>query len=207
MTKQMAESDACAAMNYTQGRTECISEAVFKVRPPPLKRRAQQPKMFAMKNMGLTFPDHSYPGFEQALGQVEDIEESAHTSQGAFGYLLSRIAPRPQLAAAMHFPISDDIVDCAYNSMRKHFPEGLHPEFGKDIIWPTDLMVLKVKKGKNGKPPKIEQFMSEVSDYTWSPPQNVYGPMADPKYPGPTAQLDMTNLIEPGEDTYCGNGH
>jgi hypothetical protein len=31
--------------------------------------------------------------------------------------------------------------------------------------------------------------------------------MADPKYPDPTAQLDTTNLIEPGPDTYCENGY
>ncbi len=68
-------------------------------------------------------------------------------------------------------------------------------------------MVLKVKKVKNGKPPKIEQFMGEVSDYTLGPSQNVYGPMADPKYEEPTTQLDVTNLIEPGDDTDCDNGY
>ena len=81
----------------------------------------------------------------------------------------------------------------------------VNPELGKDIIWPADLMVLKVKKG--GKPPRIEQFMGEVSDYTYGPAQNVYAPLADPKYPDPTAQLDRTNLIEPGPDTYCENGY
>ena len=103
--------------------------------------------------------------------------------------------------------IEDDIVECAYNSVRKHFLKGSYPELGKDIVFSTDLMVLKVKKGKNGKPPKIEQFMGEVSDYTWGPSQNVYGPMADPKYPEPTSQLDLTNLIKPGVDTYCENGY
>jgi ribonuclease Z len=160
-----------------------------------------------MKTMGLTFPDHSVPGFEDALDQMNDIVESAHTPQGAFGYMLSQIDPRPQLAVATHFPVEDDIVKCAYDSVRKHFPKGRYPELGKDIVFSTDLMVLKVKKGKNGKPPKIEQFMGEVSDYTWGPFQNVYGPMADPKYPEPTAQLDTTNLIEPGPDTYCENGY
>ncbi len=48
--------------------------------------------------------------------------------------------------------------------MRMHFPKGSYPEFGKDIVFSTDLMVLKVKKDKDGKPPKIEQFMGEVSD-------------------------------------------
>jgi ribonuclease Z len=164
-------------------------------------------ELFVMKNFGLTWPDHSVDGFEQALEQAEDIEESAHTPQGAFGYLLSQIEPRPQLTAAVHFPVADDTVECALNSVRKHFPKGSYPKLGKDIIWPTDLMVLKVKKGKNGKPPKIEQFMGEVSGYTYAPPSNVYGPMADAKYESPTAQLDTTNLIVPGVDTYCDNGY
>jgi len=42
------------------------------------------------------------------------------------------------------------------NSVRNYFPEESYPEFGKDIVWPTDLMVLKVTKGK---PPRIEQFI------------------------------------------------
>jgi ribonuclease Z len=110
-----------------------------------------------------------------------------------------------QRALAAHFPVADDTVECALNSVQKHFPTGRCPEFGKDIVWPADLMVLKVKKG--GKPPRIEQFMGEVSDYTYGPAQNVYAPLADPKYPDPTAQLDRTNLIEPGPDTYCENGY
>ena len=69
--------------------------------------------------------------------------------------------------------------------MRKHFPKGSYPELGKDILWPTDLMVLKVKKGKNGKPPKIEQFMGEVSDYTFGPPQNVYCAAGSGEVPEP----------------------
>jgi ribonuclease Z len=109
-----------------------------------------------------------------------------------------------QRALAAHFPVADDTVECALNSVQKHFPTGRCPEFGKDIVWPADLMVLKVKKGK---PPKIEQFMGDVSAYTWSPPQNVYLPLAPAKYEGPTAQLDTTNLILPGDDTYCDNGY
>jgi ribonuclease Z len=158
-----------------------------------------------MKSLGLPFPDHSAPGFDQAVENLGAIVESAHTPQGAFGYLLSQIAPRPQLTVPVHFTLADDTVECAYNSVRNHFPGGSYPEFGKDIVWPADLMVLKVKKG--GKPPRIEQFMGEVSDYTYGPAQNVYAPLADPKYPDPTAQLDRTNLIEPGPDTYCENGY
>jgi ribonuclease Z len=164
-------------------------------------------ELIVMKNFGLTWPDHSVDGFEQALEQAKDIEESAHTPQGAFGYVLSKIEPRPHLTAGVHFPIADDTVECALNSVQKHFPEGSYPEFGKDIIWPADLMVLKVKKGKGGKPPVIEQFMGDVAEYTWAPPANAYGPLADAKYETPTSQLDTTNMILPGDDTYCDNGY
>jgi ribonuclease Z len=165
------------------------------------------PEVAVMKALGLAFPDHSAPGFDQALGSMAAIVESAHTPQGAFGYLLSQIDPRPQLTAGCHFTIADDTVEGALNSVRKHFPRDSYPELGKDIVWPTDLMVLKVKKGNNGKPPKIEQFMGEVSDYTFGPFQNVYAPLAPAKYPTPTAQLDTTNLIQPSPDTYRENGY
>ncbi len=164
-------------------------------------------ELAVMKTMGLTFPDRSAPGFDQALDQMNAIVESAHTPQGAFGTMLSQMDPRPQLAVLAHFPVNDDIVACALHSVRQHFPKGSYPALGKDIVWSTDLMVLKVKKGTNGQPPQIEQFMGEVSAYTWGPLQNVYGPMAEPKYETPTAQLDTTNLIEPGDDTYCENGY
>ena len=92
------------------------------------------------------------------------------------------------------------------NSVRVHFPQSRYPEFGKDIIWSTDLMVLKVKKGKKGKPPQIKQLMGKVSDYTSSPPQNMYSPLNPAKCPSNTAQLDTTNLISP-DDYYCENGY
>ena len=120
---------------------------------------------------------------------------------------LSQIDPRPQLTVVTHFWTVDDAVECALNCVRKHFPEGSYPEFGKDIVWSADLMVLLVKKGKNGKPPKIEQSMGDVSAYSFVLPQNVYVPLAPAKYPTPTAQLDTTNLIPPGPDTYSDNGY
>jgi ribonuclease Z len=162
------------------------------------------PELWAMKNLGLAFPDHSVPGFDQAVDAVWPMYEACHTGQGAFGHLLSQIEPRPQLAVPVHFPVADDTVACAMNSVRKHFPHDSYPVLGKDIVWPTDLMVLKVKRGK---PPEIEQFMGDVSDYAFVPPPNVYSPLTPAKYPSPTAQLDETDLIEPGADTYCENGY
>ncbi|MFN8201662.1 MAG: hypothetical protein U0S48_03795 [Solirubrobacteraceae bacterium] len=165
------------------------------------------PELLAMKNMGLAFPDYSVPGFRRLVDGTAYVEANAHTPQGAFGYLLSQIDPRPCLTVVTHFPVADDTVKCAMNSVREHFPRGKYPRFGQDITWSTDLMVLKVKKGKNGKPPKIEQMMATVSDYTYAAPQNVHSPLGPAKYPSATAQLDTTNMIAPGADTYCENGY
>ena len=48
--------------------------------------------------------------------------------------------------------------------------------------------------------------MGEVSDYTWGPSQNAYGPMDAPKYEVLTMQLDLTNPIRLGDDTSYENG-
>ncbi|MGE5603048.1 MAG: hypothetical protein ACM30E_08355 [Nitrososphaerales archaeon] len=160
-----------------------------------------------MKTMGLTWPDHAAPGFEMALAQMNAIAESAHTPQGAFGYMLSRMRPRRSLRS----PVTSRSRTTSSRALRtvcgSTSLEDNYPVLGQDLVYSTDLLVLKVKKGKHGRPPKIEQFIGDVSDYTWGPFQNVYGPMADPKYPEPTSQLDRTNLIEPGANTYCANGY
>lgn len=165
------------------------------------------PELLAMKNMGLTFPDYSVPGFRTLVAGAAAVEANSHTPQGAFGYLLSQIHPRPDLTVVAHFPVADDTVACAMNSVRNHFPKSRYPQFGKDIVWSTDLMVLKVKKRGHGRPPEIEQLIGKVSDYTFAAPQNVHSPLSTPKYPSPTAQLDTTNLISPGPTTYCANGY
>jgi ribonuclease Z len=165
------------------------------------------PELLTMKNYpGLTAPPppDTDPNFDKAVQNTANIEESSHTPQGAFGYLLSRIHPRPKLAVVAHFPVADDTVGCAMNSVLAHFPpDSGYPIKGRDIIWSTDLMVLTVKKTG------ITQRMGVVSDYTFAPPQNVYPPESQnpPKYPSPTAQLDKSTLIEPGDDTYCENGY
>ena len=58
-------------------------------------------------------------------------------------------------------------------------------------------MVLSVKKSG------ITQLMGQVSDYSFAPPQNVPPNQTSPKYPSPTAQLDQSTLIQPGNNTYC----
>jgi ribonuclease Z len=163
------------------------------------------PELLAMKNLGLPAPLPGNPAFDAAVQQLTNVIDSSHTPQGAFGYLLSQITPRPRLTVIAHFPVADDTVQCALNSVQAHFPEGGYPILGRDIIWSTDLMVLRVKKGR------ITQFFGEVSDFTFGPPQNVYSPLKPPKYPTPTAQIDQSTLIPAtnpdGSVNYCENGY
>jgi ribonuclease Z len=165
------------------------------------------PELLAMKNMGLTSPPP--PGtntnFDKAVQDSANIESSSHTPQGAFGYLLSQINPRPKLTVIAHFPVADDTIECAMNSVQAHFPDTGYPILNQDIVWSTDLMVLSIKK--EGPTTTITQRIGVVSDYTFGPPTNLYGPLDPPKYPTPTAQLDQTTLIQSGNNTYCENGY
>lgn len=168
------------------------------------------PELLTMKNYpGLTSPPP--PGtnasFDKAVQNTTNIENSSHTPQGAFGYLLSQITPRPRLTVIAHFPVADDTVSCAMKSVQAHFPQGGYPVFGRDIIWSTDLMVLRVKASG------ITQQMGKVSGYAYSAPQDSSAPLGTPKYhtadgqSDPTAQLDQTTLISPGNNTYCESGY
>jgi ribonuclease Z len=161
------------------------------------------PELLTMKNAGIAYPPapNTNPEWDQAVQRTADIESSSHTPQGAFGYLLTQITPRPRLTVISHFPVADDTVECAMNSVNAHFSSG-GPVLGRDIIWSTDLMVLKVKKGQ-----PIEQLIGKVSDYTFDPSQNVPANPKPPKYPTPTAQLEEATLIKPGAGTYCENGY
>ncbi len=80
------------------------------------------PEVLAMKQMGLPAPDYTNNRFKQSVQQAATVEENSHTPQGAFGYLLSQILPRPRLTVVAHFPVADDTVKCALNSVQAHFP-------------------------------------------------------------------------------------
>jgi len=115
---------------------------------------------------------HSVYGFEEALEQAKDTR-SLLTRRRGVRALLSRIDPgrssRPPCTSR-----SRRHRRCALNSVRKH-SRGQLSRVRQGHHLADRLMVLKVKKGKNGKPPVIEQFMGEVSEYTFAPPSNVYG--------------------------------
>lgn len=192
----------------TRPETNCIAQAkngghgvnVF------IHEMILPPELLAMKNMGMTSPDYNQEGFAYAVSQAAKIEKSSHSPQGAYGCVLSRITPRPKLAVLAHFPAANDTVSCALESVKAHFsPNGPndYPVFGQDIIWATDLMVLRVKKDR------IVQSMAKVGDYTFGAKENPLTPtqMYPPKYPSPTYQIDQSTVIRPGPGTYCRNGY
>lgn len=165
------------------------------------------PELLTMKNAGMDKPDYSYQGFAAGVQQASNIEQSSHTPQGAYGYLLNQINPHPKLSVIAHFPVADDTIECAMNSIQAHFPGSIYPQLNKDILFATDLMVLSVKK--EGNTTVITQRVGKVSDYTFGAPMNFYksSELIPPKYPSPTTQLDLSTLIDSGSDTYCENGY
>lgn len=178
--------------------------------------------VMVMKRLRLPQP-LPYPGpdfWNDAIEQANTVYDSSHTTQGAFGHLLSRIEPRPRLAVATHFPAADDTIACALDSVKAHCPWV--QQLGKVavpgdgyITWSTDLMVLRVTKTA------IKQLRGVVTDYAWPPIAFVTEQLAPPKYwkwgvddngnpaqvSDPRAQLDLTTVIEPGPDTYCADGY
>ena len=162
------------------------------------------PEVLAMMALGLPQPcSPDNPMWMQVVDAVTSIQDSSHTTQGAFGYILSQIDPRPRLTIATHFPTTDDNVMCALESVRRHVPDITwnkdYDPVHKNIVWSHDCMVLRVFAGEE----RIEQRRAIVSDYSWSPfpPYQRYDYLP-PKYATPdgkwdsTAQLDLSDSIE-----------
>jgi ribonuclease Z len=172
------------------------------------------PELLTMKNMRLSEPDYSDPNYLVGVDMSKTVIESSHSPQGAYGYLLSQINPHPRLSVIAHFPVANDTVACALNSVKAHCPwvvwDPQNPN-ASNLIWSTDLMVLRVKKGQ------IEQFRGQVSDYAYGPPSNMPSNQMTSKYHtaagrmDPTAQLDLSTLIPQknpdGTVNYCENGY
>ncbi len=154
------------------------------------------PAVWAYKNMGLNAPPPTnsavYPSYLATVDQLTAVQNSSHTPQGAYGYLLSQISPPPRLAVATHFPVADDTVASAFQSVTNHCPLV---KMGKDIVWSFDLMVLRVF------PDRIEQRRAVVSDYCFNPPVQLSGGTKTPKYHDgtsgdPFAQIDLSTQIQ-----------
>lgn len=118
-------------------------------------------EVWAMKQLGITDPSQvPEASWLKALNQTIAVQNSSHTPQGAFGYILSQIKPRPRLTVATHFPVSDETVASALTSVRAHCPDVVQ---GRDVTWSADLMVINVSASE------IRQRRGVVSDYTFSP--------------------------------------
>lgn len=153
------------------------------------------PSVWAYKQMGLDAPPSTndpalYASWQSATDELTRVQNSSHTPQGAYGYLLSQISPPPRLAVATHFPVADDTVASAFSSVQAHCTNIV---FGKDIVWSFDQMVLRVF------PDRIEQLRAAVSDFAWNPPvQLPTNGMYAPKYSDtngvgdPFAQIDLS---------------
>lgn len=155
------------------------------------------PDMWAWKQLGLDGPPstndwQTYQIWQAATDELKRVQNSSHTPQGAYGYLLSQINPRPRLAVATHFPVADDTVNSAFESVKGHCPDIV---FGRDIVWSFDLMVLRVF------PDRIEQLRVDASEFAWNPPvqlptNGMYAPKYNTNGVGdPFAQIDLSTQI------------
>ena len=155
--------------------------------------------------------------WDNTVKRLAQVQDSSHTPQGAFGYLLSQIHPRPRLTVATHFPVSDDTIACALESVNKHCPD-----IGNDITtvgqrgltWSFDLMVIRLFTG-NPKP-EIQQYRAEVLEHGFSPIAQLPVPAEElnpPKYRTPEgegdpyAQIDQSAASAAGPGTYCEDGY
>jgi ribonuclease Z len=174
------------------------------------------PEVWAMENSHFSQLG-SGPLWKQAVDQLTAVQDSSHTPQGAFGHLLSQINPRPRLTVATHFPVSDDTIACALESIHQHCGDigtdiSKLGEYG--LTWSFDLMVIRVKAGNGISKPDIQQFRATVLDYGFSPiVQPAPGRTNPPKYHNPDgsmdayAQIDLSTAVLAGDDTYCKDGY
>ena len=120
---------------------------------------------WALKNSGMSPED---PNFAAAYNYALQVQNSSHTPQGAFGYLLSRMTPPPRLAVATHFQAQDDTIASAMQSVRNHYPVG-------EVTFAADLMVINVSATK------IIQRRAVISPYAFMPVSPLHA-VNDPKY-------------------------
>ena len=170
-------------------------------------------EIWAMKAVHLADPSLVPPSTVQ---QIQMVQNSSHTAQGAFGHLLSLIEPKPRLTVATHFPVSDDTVACAMKSVAEHCGviQGRDPkrkEKAARITWSFDCMVITVSEDQ------ILEQRGVTSDFEWNfVPQPVPGVRNLAKYNkdgvgDPYAQIDESTAIpacsDTGECNYRADGY
>jgi ribonuclease Z len=157
-------------------------------------------EIWAMKLGHLTDPSVLT---QEAIDRVQTVQNSSHSPQGAFGYLLSLIDPKPRLTVATHFPVADDTVACAKKSVMEHvnIVQGRDPkpkENAARITWSFDLMVITVSEKE------IVEKRGVVGNFGFgSIAQPIPGTPNPPKYANadgtqnPYAQIDQDTAILP----------
>jgi ribonuclease Z len=165
------------------------------------------PDIWAMQAQHLRVPP---PLNSPAVQRLMMVQNSSHTPQGAFGFLLSQIDPKPRLTVATHFPTSDDTVYCAMNSLAQYVDPTWLGDIGDKVTWSFDRMVIRLHVASDA----IEQRRAEVLDFGSSPIVRLEASsLATPKYADaqgvgdPYAQIDKREAYEPGPDTYCDTGY
>lgn len=166
------------------------------------------PEIWAMQVAHMPAPDYTKPGFAETVRRMQYVQGSSHTPQGAFGFLLSQIDPRPRLAVATHFPVSDDTVACAMRSVAQYVPDI--GALGENLTFSFDRMVISV----NARTGRIRQRRAATLDYGSSPLVQIDPgkTLAPPKYadangnPDPYVQLDRREEYQPA-DGYCDSGY
>jgi ribonuclease Z len=163
------------------------------------------PEIWAMQNLHLPVPG-SGDDWDAAVARLSSVQDSSHTPQGAFGYLLSQIKPLPGLAVATHFPAADDTVECAWRSVQRQCDRnGVYiGAYGQRFVVSGDRMVISVDCRSRA----ITQRRAEVLEYGFSPVVRVdtdrFNP---PKYATPFDQIDRDEEIQAGDTTYCDSGY
>ena len=145
-----------------------------------------------------------------ALAYFANVQNSSHTTQGAFGYLLSQIDPLPRLTVATHFQATDDTIELARESIDGH---GVSRDA---YTFALDFTVLNVTADS------ITQRRLDVARHAfpWGG-EPTPTPLTVPKYHketvnaegetvlvgDPEAQLLLEDAILPGADTYRADGY
>jgi ribonuclease Z len=141
------------------------------------------PPIWASKNSGLKPGD---AGFDLAVAQAQEVQDSSHTPETAFGYLCSQTNPR--IAIATHFQVNDDTLEQAKMAIRSWYSGA--------VYFATDLLVVNVSKTL------LQLRRAVVDDYSWYPPSKFWplSELAAPKYATPTSQFndELKAAIIPG---------
>lgn len=135
------------------------------------------PETWAAKNTGLK-PGQA--GWEQAVQTAQNIQDSSHTPQKAFGYIMSQTKPR--LAVVTHFQVNADVIGPALRDIR-YWYDG-------PVVFATDLLTLTVS------PTRITQQRIKIDDHAWLAPGNMQAGLSQAEYPTPTYQLDQKILLD-----------